>query len=62
MLSIRRALGMTQRDWAYYLDVAVNTVSMWETGRRAPSHLAEARIREVAASQGLDLHTMRRFE
>lgn len=59
--AIRRALGMTQRDWAYYLRVAVPTVSNWETGRSLPSQLAEARIREVATQHGLDLNSMRRF-
>lgn len=59
--AIRRALGMTQRDWAYYLRVAVNTVSAWENAKALPSQLADARIREVATQHGLDLNTMRRF-
>jgi DNA-binding transcriptional regulator YiaG len=62
MRAIRRALGFTQRDWSYYLRVAVNTVSAWENGHTLPSPLADARIREVASQHGLDLKTLRRFE
>lgn len=60
--AIRRALGMTQRDWAYFLRVAVPTVSNWETGKTLPSQLADARIREVAVAHGVDLRLFRRFE
>lgn len=60
--AIRAALGMTQRDFSYYLRVAVNTVSAWENGHTLPSSLADARIREVAVQHGLDLHTLDRFE
>jgi len=59
--AIRAALGMTQRDLAYYLRVAVNTVSAWENGHTVPSGLAEQAIRNVAAAHGLDLHTLQRF-
>jgi DNA-binding transcriptional regulator YiaG len=59
--AIRSALGYTQRDFAFYLRVAVNTVSAWENGHRTPSGLAEGAIRELCAREGLDLHTMRRF-
>lgn len=59
---IREALGFTQRDWAYYLRVAVPTVSNWETAKSLPSQLAEARIREVAVAHGLDMRTMRQLE
>jgi putative transcriptional regulator len=61
MRAIRRALGMTQRDFAYFLRVAVPTVSNWETGRTKPSGLAQSAIRNVAVDHGLDLNTMRRF-
>jgi DNA-binding transcriptional regulator YiaG len=61
MRTIRSALGMTQRDWAYYLRVGVPTVSNWETGKTLPSQLAQARIHEVASQHGLDLNTMRKF-
>lgn len=61
MKAIRKALGMTQRDWAYFLQVAVPTVSNWETGRTKPSGLAQRAIRSVAVDHGLDLNTMRRF-
>lgn len=57
----RLALGLTQRDWAYYLRVAVNTVSAWENGHTRPSGLAEAQIRNVAVGLGLDLHTLGPF-
>lgn len=59
---IRAALGLTQRDWAYYLRVATNTISAWENGHTRPSGLAEAQIRNVAVGLGLDLHTLRGFE
>lgn len=59
---IRLALGFTQRDWAYYLRVAVPTVSNWETAHSLPSQLAEARIREVAVQFGLDPRTLRSLE
>lgn len=59
--AIRRALGLTQRDYAYLLRVAVNTVSAWETGKAHPSPLADAAIRHLAANEGLDLHRMRSF-
>ena len=59
---IRAALGLSQRDWAYYLRVAVNTVSAWENGHTCPSGLAEAQIRNVAVGLGLDLHTLGQFE
>lgn len=61
VLKIRLALGFTQRDWAYYLRVAVPTVSNWETARALPSQLAQARIREVAAQHGLDTRTLEAF-
>lgn len=59
--AIRRALGMSQRDFAFYLRVATNTLSNWETGKTLPSPLAEQAIRNVAAEHGLDLHSLRRF-
>jgi len=62
MRRIRAALGLTQRDWAYYLRVSVPTVSHWETGHTRPSSLAEAQIRSVCVSLGLDQHTMERFK
>lgn len=62
MRRIRAALGLTQRDWAYYLRVAVPTVSHWETGHTRPSQLAEAQIRTITVSLGLDVHSMERFK
>jgi len=62
MRAIRRALGFTQRDFAYYLRVAVPTISNWECAKTLPSQLADARIREVATQHGLDLNTLRRFD
>lgn len=59
--AIRAELGMTQRDFAYNLRVAVNTVSAWENEKTLPSGLAERAIRDLAVSEGLDLHTLRRF-
>ena len=59
--AIRRALGMTQRDFSFYLRVSVNTVSAWENGKTLPSPLAEQAIRNVAAEHGLDLRTLQRF-
>lgn len=59
--AIRRALGMKQLEFAFYLHVAQNTVSHWETGHRLPSGLAEQAIRNLCAEHGLDLNTMRRF-
>lgn len=59
--AIRRELGMTQRDFAYFLRVAVPTLSNWETGRTLPSPLAQQAIRNVCAEHGLDLNRMRRF-
>lgn len=61
MRAIRQALGMTQRDYAYFLRVAVNTVSAWENGHTKPSGLAERAVRDLCAREGLDLNTMRRF-
>ena len=58
---VRAALGMTQRDFAFYLRVAVGTVSDWERGKNYPSGLADRAIRDLAAQHGLDLHTMRAF-
>lgn len=58
---IREKLGYTQRDFAYQLRVAVNTVSNWENGKAYPSGLAERAIRDLAAQEGLNLHTMSPF-
>ena len=59
---MRAALGLTQRDWAYYLRVSLNTISAWENGHTRPSGLAEAQIRNVAVGLGLDLHTLEAFD
>lgn len=61
ILAIRRALGMTQLEFAYYLGVTVAQLSRWENGRVKPSRLAEHAIRNVCAEHGLDLNRMRRF-
>jgi len=62
MFAIREALGMNQRDFAYYLRVSINTVSNWENGKTLPSGLAEQAIRQVAVDHGVDLHTLGRFD
>lgn len=59
---IRQALGMTQAEFAWSLRVDASTVRAWEAGRRAPGQLAELSIRNLAAIEGLDLHTMARFD
>jgi DNA-binding transcriptional regulator YiaG len=61
MREIRKALGMTQRDFSYYLRVSINTISGWENGHTTPSPLAEQAIRSVCVEHGLDLHRMGRF-
>lgn len=61
MREIRKALGMRQLEFAFYLHVAQNTVSNWETGKTMPSGLAEQAIRNLCAEHGLDLNRMRRF-
>lgn len=61
IVAIRRALGMTQLEFAFYVHVSQNCVSAWETGHRLPSGLAEQAIRNVCAEHGLDLNRMRRF-
>lgn len=59
--AIRRMLDMTQLEFAFYLKVAQNTVSNWETAKTLPSGLAEQAIRNLCAEHGLDLNAMRRF-
>jgi DNA-binding transcriptional regulator YiaG len=59
--AIRAALGMRQLEFAFYLKVAQNTVSNWETGRTLPSGLAQQAIRNLCAEHGVDLNTLRRF-
>ena len=61
ILAIRRALGMTQLEMAYFLGVTIAQLSRWENGRAKPSRLAEHAIRNVCAEHGLDLNRMRRF-
>ena len=60
--SIRQALKMTQRDFAYFLRVAVNTVSAWENGHTIPSGLADRAIRAVCVEHGIDIHTLQPFD
>lgn len=60
--AIREALNMTQRDFAYYLRVAVNTVSAWENGHTIPSGLADRAIRAVCVEHGVDIHTLQPFD
>jgi DNA-binding transcriptional regulator YiaG len=59
--AIRRQLGMTQLEMAYFLGVTVETIRQWEHGGHKPSRLAELGIRHMCAEHGLDLNRMRRF-
>ena len=61
MQSIRRQLGMTQLEMAYFLGVTTETIRKWEHGYVKPSRLAELGIRHLCAEHGLDLNRMRRF-
>ena len=59
---IRLALGLTQMEFAHELGVSLSAVSKWECGVHIPTLIVERLIRNMAASYGLNLHTMRVFD
>jgi transcriptional regulator with XRE-family HTH domain len=48
----RKSKGMSQQELADALGVSQNAVSMWETGRRAPSVVI---LQKIAAALGASL-------
>ena len=52
---IRKALRLTQAEWAARLGVTVVTVSRWENGHRDPAEHMHASIQEAAVETGIDL-------
>jgi transcriptional regulator with XRE-family HTH domain len=54
--SARRALGLSQRDFAARIGVSGKTVASWESGGRVPTVGA---LRQVLALQGLELTARR---
>lgn len=60
--NIRLALGLTQMEFASELGVSLSAVSKWECGIHIPTLIVERGIRNMAATYGLNLHTMRPFD
>ncbi len=44
IIEFRRALGLSQRDLAELLEVAVSTVSRWENGHNKPHRWVRQRL------------------
>ena len=51
--SLRRRLGMTQKEFAAAIEVAFSTVSRWENAHCEPSRLSWWAVRELARQRGL---------
>lgn len=45
--AFRKIFDITQDELAQLLDVGQSTVSMWETGKRTPSGIAQRMIAQV---------------
>ena len=44
---LRSRLGMTQQQFAHEVGVSIRIVGYWESGKKKPSNLALARMRDV---------------
>ncbi|MCC5618526.1 helix-turn-helix domain-containing protein [Nostoc sp. CHAB 5836] len=49
---LRRALGLTQEQFAVALGVTYGTINRWEKGRSKPSPLAMKKIEEILQEIG----------
>jgi putative transcriptional regulator len=52
--SLRKALGLTQEQFAYEVGVTFSTVNQWENGRRRPQPFLLKRLLEMEAVSGED--------
>lgn len=51
---VRLALGMTQAEFAEYLDVGTVTVPRWENGHFRPNKYAVEKLKAAAIEAGFD--------
>lgn len=52
--AIRKAMGLTQEQFAAEFGVTVATVNRWENGRAAPQPLAMKHLNELRKKHGRD--------
>lgn len=55
ILELRKAMGLTQEQFAAKVGVTFSTVNRWENGRGKPSPLAMKHLRQIAEEHGVDL-------
>ena len=51
--AIRKAMGLTQEQFAAQFGVTVATINRWENGRVLPQPLAMNKLKEWAGKRGL---------
>lgn len=58
--AVRKGIGLSQRAFVELFDVGLGTLRDWEQGRRAPTGLARALLRMLAAEPQVTLALWRR--
>jgi len=53
ILELRKAMGLTQPEFAKLIGVTASAVCLWESGKRHPPYKKMLKINEVAKKAGL---------
>lgn len=53
--ALRKALGLTQTQFAVMLNVTQNTIARWELGLSHPNYARHQELNDIAVSKGVKL-------